>query len=172
VNVRLVLVNLGQGSDLHMAQLMPLPLTISCSSKSRLALPSRFTFLVLAHPGCPSQKQVVCVCVCVCVQVTVRVLDHTRPFSERPSSVGIFWPLDQNSLYTRNVTATVSNERLQTTQHNSFAHTHTHTLYPANLLANTEKTKPNQWETTAENLQSKLRLTQLTKFSTTQATTH
>jgi len=28
---------LGQGADLHMAQLMPL--TISCSSKSRLVLP-------------------------------------------------------------------------------------------------------------------------------------
>jgi len=33
---------LGQGADLHMAQLMPLPLTISCSSKSRLILPSWF----------------------------------------------------------------------------------------------------------------------------------
>jgi len=32
---------LGQGADLHMAQLMPLPLTISCSGKSRLVcLPS------------------------------------------------------------------------------------------------------------------------------------
>jgi len=30
---------LGQGADVHMAQLMPLPLTISCSSKSRLVLP-------------------------------------------------------------------------------------------------------------------------------------
>jgi len=30
---------LGQGADLHIAQLMPLPLTISCSSKSRLVLP-------------------------------------------------------------------------------------------------------------------------------------
>jgi len=27
---------LGRGADFHMAQLMPLPLTISCSSKSRL----------------------------------------------------------------------------------------------------------------------------------------
>jgi len=31
---------LGRDSDLHMAQLMPLPLTISCSSKSRLVLHS------------------------------------------------------------------------------------------------------------------------------------
>jgi len=34
----------GQGADLHMAQLMPLPLTISCSSKSRLVLPEWFCF--------------------------------------------------------------------------------------------------------------------------------
>jgi len=31
---------LGQGADLHMAQLMLLPLTVGCSSKSRLVLPS------------------------------------------------------------------------------------------------------------------------------------
>ena len=30
---------LGQSKDLHMALLMPLPLTISCSSKSTLVLP-------------------------------------------------------------------------------------------------------------------------------------
>jgi len=30
---------LGRGADLHMAQLMPLPPTIFCSSKSRLVLP-------------------------------------------------------------------------------------------------------------------------------------
>jgi len=34
-----VVISLGQGADLHMAQLMPLPLTVSCSSKSRLVLP-------------------------------------------------------------------------------------------------------------------------------------
>jgi len=33
---------LGQGALLHMAQLMPLPLTISCSSKSGLVLPCWF----------------------------------------------------------------------------------------------------------------------------------
>jgi len=33
---------LGQGADLHMAQLMPLPLTVCCSSQSRLVLPSWF----------------------------------------------------------------------------------------------------------------------------------
>ena len=35
-----VVMCLGQGEDLHMAQLMPLPLTISFSGKSRLVLPS------------------------------------------------------------------------------------------------------------------------------------
>jgi len=35
-----------------MAQLIPLPLTISCSSKSRMV----FTFLVPAHPGSPGQS--------------------------------------------------------------------------------------------------------------------
>jgi len=44
----LVWLCLGQGADLHMAQLMPLPLTISCSSRSRLALPSWF---YLSGPG-------------------------------------------------------------------------------------------------------------------------
>jgi len=32
------LFSLGWGTDLHMAQLMPLPLTVSCFSKSRLVL--------------------------------------------------------------------------------------------------------------------------------------
>jgi len=38
---------LGQDVDLHVAQLMPLPLTVSCFSKIQIG----FTFLVLANPG-------------------------------------------------------------------------------------------------------------------------
>jgi len=38
---------LERGADLHMAQLMPLPLTVSCSSKIQIG----FTFLVLAELG-------------------------------------------------------------------------------------------------------------------------
>ena len=55
---------LERGADLHMAQLMPLPLTVSCSSKIHIG----FTFLVPAHPGSPGKRAVkrVCVCVCVC----------------------------------------------------------------------------------------------------------
>ena len=56
---------LETGADLHMAQLMPLPLTISCFSKVQIGI----AFLVPAHPGSPGKKAVkrVCVCVCVCV---------------------------------------------------------------------------------------------------------
>ena len=56
---------LERGAVLHMAQLMPLPLTISCSSKIQIG----FTFLVPAHPGSPGQRAIkrVCVCVCVCI---------------------------------------------------------------------------------------------------------
>ena len=40
--------------DLHMAQLMPLPLTVSCFSKIQI----RFTFMVPAHLGSPGQRAV------------------------------------------------------------------------------------------------------------------
>ena len=50
---------LEQGADLHMAQLMPLPLTISCFSKIQIG----FTFLVAAHLGSPGKKAVKRVCV-------------------------------------------------------------------------------------------------------------
>ena len=52
---------LEQGADLHMAQLMPLPLTVSCFSKIQIG----FTFLVLAHLGSPGERAVKRVCVCV-----------------------------------------------------------------------------------------------------------
>jgi len=42
-----VVICLERGADLHMAQLMPLPLTVSCFSKFQIG----FTFLVPAHPG-------------------------------------------------------------------------------------------------------------------------
>jgi len=43
---------LGQGADLHMAQLMPLLLTVSCFNKIQIG----FTFLVPAHPGSTEQN--------------------------------------------------------------------------------------------------------------------
>ena len=50
---------LERGADLHMAQLMPLPLTVSCFSKIQIG----FTFLVLAHLGSPGKRAIKRVCV-------------------------------------------------------------------------------------------------------------
>ena len=66
-----LVVCLERGADLHMAQLMPLPLTVSCSSKIQIG----FTFLVPAHPGSPGQT---CVCVCVCVETPERERERRR----------------------------------------------------------------------------------------------
>ena len=45
---------LERGADLHMAQLMRLPLTVSCFSKIQIG----FTFLVPAHLGSPEKRAV------------------------------------------------------------------------------------------------------------------
>ena len=58
-----VVICLECSADLHMAQLMPLPLTVSCFSKIQI----RYTFLVPADPGSLRQRAVTVVCVCVCV---------------------------------------------------------------------------------------------------------
>jgi len=49
-----VVICLERGADLHMAQLMPLPLTVSCSSKIQIG----FTFLVPAYPSCSGKEAV------------------------------------------------------------------------------------------------------------------
>jgi len=52
---------LERDADLHMPQLMPLPLTVSCFSKIQIG----FTFLVPAYPGSPGKGPLNgCVCVC------------------------------------------------------------------------------------------------------------
>jgi len=58
-----VVICLERGADLHMAKLMPLPLTVSCLSK----IQTGFTFLVPAHPGSSGQRAVKRACVRVCV---------------------------------------------------------------------------------------------------------
>ena len=82
-----MLICLERGADLHMAQLMPLPLAVSCFSKTQIG----FTFLVPAHPGSPGQRAVkrvrvivsflllwryvsvdVSLCLCICVSVASR----------------------------------------------------------------------------------------------------
>jgi len=49
-----VVICLERGADLHMAQLMAMPLTVSCFIKIQIG----FTFLVPAHPGCPGKEAV------------------------------------------------------------------------------------------------------------------
>jgi len=64
-----VVICLERGADLHMAQLMPLPLTVSCFSKIQIGLPFwyRLTWVVLDKGQLNG-----CVCVCVCVTDSVR----------------------------------------------------------------------------------------------------
>ena len=57
-----MVVCLERGADLHMAQLMSLPLTVCCFSK----IQTGFTFLVPAHWGSPGHRAVEQACVCVC----------------------------------------------------------------------------------------------------------
>jgi len=45
---------LERDADLHMAQLMPLPIIVSCSSKIQIG----FTFLVPAHLDSPRQRAI------------------------------------------------------------------------------------------------------------------
>ena len=61
-----VVIRLELGTDLHMAQLMPLPLTVSCFSKIQIGS----TFLLPAHPVVP-EKGPLNGCVCVCKRVRV-----------------------------------------------------------------------------------------------------
>ena len=60
-------------ADLHMAQLMRLPLTVSCYSKIQIG----FTFLVPAHPGSPGKRAVKRVCVCVVLEEIFGYKWHT-----------------------------------------------------------------------------------------------
>ena len=58
-----VVICLERGANLHMAQLLPLPLAVSCFSKFQIG----FTFLVLADPGNPGKT-----CVCVCTSLLTK----------------------------------------------------------------------------------------------------
>jgi len=61
---------LERGADLHMAQLMPLPLTVSCFSKIQTGLPLwyRLTWVV---PDKGPLNGCVCVCVCFCLHAVL-----------------------------------------------------------------------------------------------------
>jgi len=88
-----VVICLVRGADLHIAQLMPLPLTVSCSSKIQIG----FNFLVPAYLGSPGKSAVKRVCVCVCVKrcsragmhqngIPVNILAPERRFGKKVSS--------------------------------------------------------------------------------------
>ena len=57
-----------QGADLHMAQLMPLPLNVSCFSKIQIV----FTYLLQAHLDSPGKGQLNG---CVCVSALLSLVD-------------------------------------------------------------------------------------------------
>jgi len=65
---------LERGADLHMAHLIPLPLTVSCFSKIQIG----FTFLVPAHTGSPGQRAVKRVYVSIKVVKGKVKFSHTR----------------------------------------------------------------------------------------------
>jgi len=67
-----VVICLERGADLHMAQLMPLPLTVSCSIKIQIG----FTFLVPAHPGNPGQRAVKRVIIVVTLRYDYDTIVH------------------------------------------------------------------------------------------------
>ena len=74
-----VVICLERGADLHIAQLMPLPLNVSCFSKFQIG----FTFQVSAHQGSPGQRAVKRVCVliyfkCMTTKQTNASNDATR----------------------------------------------------------------------------------------------
>jgi len=86
---------LERGADLHVAQLMPLPLTVSCFSKIQIGS----TFLVPAHRGSRGQRAVKWVCVVV---VVVQLVENVFLFRIAASG----WIGTHNILYrsnTRNV---------------------------------------------------------------------
>ena len=60
-----VVVCLEWGADLHIAQLMPLPLTVSCFSEIQIG----FSFLVPAHLGSSGKRATEWTCVCVLYSV-------------------------------------------------------------------------------------------------------
>jgi len=81
-----VVICLERGADLHISQLMPLPLTVSCFSEIQIG----FTFQVPAHPGSPGQMAVkrVCMCVCVCVHACVCCINRYNAFVKKLMASG------------------------------------------------------------------------------------
>ena len=73
---------LGQGTNLHMAQLMPPPLTIFCRSKSRLVLPFWYQFICIVPDKGPLNG---CFCCCCCSKATEWQVEYTTWNHKRKS---------------------------------------------------------------------------------------
>jgi len=83
-----VVIYLKLGADLHMAQLMPLPLTVS-DSKIQIG----FTFLVPAHPGSPGKravKRVLLLLMMMLMTMTIRSPVPPRPQDGTVSVIVLF----------------------------------------------------------------------------------
>jgi len=73
---------------LHMAQLMPLPLTVSCFSKIQIG----FTFLVPAHLGSPGKRAVKLACVSYAAKLVAEWLAcWTHAQYDLGGMQGVFW---------------------------------------------------------------------------------
>jgi len=79
-----VVICLEQGADLHLTQLMPLPLTVSCFNKIQIG----YTFLVPAHLGSPRERAVKRVCVCLCV-FSVKYVAYTVSRKKIPNILAV-----------------------------------------------------------------------------------
>jgi len=77
---------LGRGAYLHMAQLMPLSLTISCSCKSRLVLPFCYQLTWVVPYNGPLKGYCCCCCCCCCYSHT-SILYIILPLISRASLV-------------------------------------------------------------------------------------
>ena len=78
---------LGRGADLHMVQLIPLPLTVSCSSKSRLVLPFWYLLTHVIPDKGPLTGVVVVVVVVVETDFTVHSQTQTDTHTHKHTHI-------------------------------------------------------------------------------------
>ena len=78
-----MVITLEQGADLHMAQLMPLPLAVSCFSKIQIGLPFWYRLTQVVLDKGPLN---VCVCVCACARFDTVGWMVERPVKPVPLS--------------------------------------------------------------------------------------
>ena len=108
---------LERGADLHMAQLMPLPLTVSCSRKIQIG----FTFLVPARPGSPGHRAVKRVCACVCAVMLCGWVGNRRSQAREEANeiVKLLYSLEEfrYAVFLRRLRPNLPNRRASAHQH-------------------------------------------------------